>query len=806
MKRQRRTTRGEPQSVNLPNVAYRTANMGQKADQNAFTSTYRPDTDADAAPPALPAGAPPLPPRNPSLSTPPEIDAPPAYSEAAPSYHAQPITASWTAQDPRSSSTQSLVPRNQSEEDDKRRLLLIWIHGFMGNETSFQSFPAHVHNVLSPRLQDAGKGTHVVHTKIYPRYKSRNKIEVARDAFSAWLAPHEDINTDVILLGHSLGGVLSAEVVLKPASSSEPKQYHHRILGTINFDTPFLGMHPSVVSSGLGSLFRPASTPPTPNTTSRASEAGSARPEALALPAAVDTTDSRPDLNADSVQSFVRPTETLTATTSTSTLPCSSLNLPIDDANYDPPYPNDVHLPQRSGRSNLWHFLNKHADGTTLVSKSKALSRAARSLVTSHLEFGGCLADYYGLRVRYKHLKALDQEKGEKRVRFVNYYTASTGRPRKVRPPHENTVESQMGHWDGQEASVEQDLEDVHLQPTEENAVPLRQSDSAGNIASEQGVVKSDSLDDQHLFARSASLDDEGATSGVSSLACVSPAPVDGSQEEPESVIKAPEPAGEVSNPDDSPITLGDPHSDQILAAGGELSPQASQPAIALPPIPALPDVPPLFDPTSYTDKDTRKLAEKEHSRSVKRYEHLVKDRDRAIKDRRKLLEKREAAVKKEQEKRTSAQEKEKAKVEADVSKKAEKEKAKAAKKHQAIAEKERLAEEKERQKVEARRLDRGVTDPVPLSQATTETSSAEAQEDQNDRDADSRPPKDRKFCVLPSLVDGKPDPCWIRVFMPGVDEVGAHCGLFTVDGERYEWFVGDVADRIEAWIAEGRK
>ena len=61
--------------------------MGQKADQSAFASTYRPDTQEQTLPPALPPGAPPLPPRNPALSCPKKLNAPPAYSEAAPIYH-----------------------------------------------------------------------------------------------------------------------------------------------------------------------------------------------------------------------------------------------------------------------------------------------------------------------------------------------------------------------------------------------------------------------------------------------------------------------------------------------------------------------------------------------------------------------------------------------------------------------------------------------------------------------------------------------------------------------------------------------
>lgn len=112
--------------------------------------------------------------------------------------------------DPRASSTHSLVPSMDGTADSRRRLLIIYIHGFMGNNSSFRSFPAHVHNFLRDLLAE----THVVHTKIYPRYKTYKSIDVARDNFSAWLAPHESDTTDVVLVGHSMGGLLAADVVL----------------------------------------------------------------------------------------------------------------------------------------------------------------------------------------------------------------------------------------------------------------------------------------------------------------------------------------------------------------------------------------------------------------------------------------------------------------------------------------------------------------------------------------------------------------------------------------------------------------
>ena len=160
--------------------------MGHKADQNLFPSTYRPSDQSVQSVDQLQlshgAAPPPLPPRddpNVGLS---DDARPPPYSEIAPTYHSQPLSHSWSSQDPRSSSMQSLVPHSSTEGNDIRTLLLVYIHGFMGNETSFQSFPAHVHNLLTVKLKE----THVVHSKIYPKYKSRKDVKFARDAFSEW--------------------------------------------------------------------------------------------------------------------------------------------------------------------------------------------------------------------------------------------------------------------------------------------------------------------------------------------------------------------------------------------------------------------------------------------------------------------------------------------------------------------------------------------------------------------------------------------------------------------------------------------
>jgi len=115
----------------------------------------------------------------------------------------------WQSHDPRSSSTQSLVPSSRDNEQ-RRTLMMVYIHGFMGNDSSFRSFPAHIHNFLKEALAE----THIVHTKIYPRYKTYKSIDVARDNFSKWIEPHESPTTDVVLVGHSMGGLLAADIAL----------------------------------------------------------------------------------------------------------------------------------------------------------------------------------------------------------------------------------------------------------------------------------------------------------------------------------------------------------------------------------------------------------------------------------------------------------------------------------------------------------------------------------------------------------------------------------------------------------------
>ncbi|KAJ5369661.1 hypothetical protein N7509_014273 [Penicillium cosmopolitanum] len=256
------------------------------------------------------------------------------------------------------------------EQNDKRRLLLIYIHGFMGSEASFQEFPAHIHDMLTALLSDS----HVVYTRIYPRYKSHGEIQSAAAQFSAWLAPHEADDLDIILLGHSLGGIVAADVALLQK---------HQILGLINFDVPFLGLHPRVVPTGILS-----SMPKKP---------GDVAPEETLA-------DEQASLGMDPAYKPATPPRPA-----------------APDPNFDRPWRNDIRLPNRGFLKGVMHFVNKNTDN---------LARSVFDRVVSSAKFAGCVNNYSELRRRYRHLMELEASNRvpPHSIKFINYYTASTGR------------------------------------------------------------------------------------------------------------------------------------------------------------------------------------------------------------------------------------------------------------------------------------------------------------------------------------------------------------------------------------------
>jgi hypothetical protein len=569
------------------------------------------------------------------------------------------------------------------------------------------------------------------------------------------LEPHENDNTDVVLLGHSMGGILSAEVALMlPFSPSSGQPFRHHILGTISFDTPYLGMHPGVVISGIGSLFRPA---PESVETSQAATPAATAPPSLQSHSSGTTSPSYPF-----------PTESTTSLTTMSSLSQSISNLSSpssSDPYYNPPFPNDIHIPERKGWYNILHFINKHSDG---------LTSATKQFVMSHLEFGGCLADWQGMKSRYSKLRSLEDiddltevnvngsQKPVRRIRFVNYYTASTGRPKKPK-----VDEYQLQNQDENLKPVEVETKGTNHEggePTPAIAVDLVDDDSV----LPDTVDDSQSTEQEFLSASENESDFEpGQLQHLDSIPIEDDTPYETPATEISHVLQT---QSNIAEPSETP--------EDSKPLPEETTNTASlPPSDALPPIPPEPTPPPPLDTSLYSSKDALKLAQKQQKVVEKAYATTVKQRTTAIKDRQKLLDKREKKAKVEAEKRRKEEEKE------------------------ALEEVKRLdAEEKGKQQARTNGEEAESKEEAKKSQKAKEAKEAREAKEVKEKSKKEKPKRDKKFCLLPSDISGRLDKCWERVYMEGVDEVGAHCGLFF-PGNQYEGLVCDVGARIEEWV-----
>jgi len=734
------------------------------------------------------------------------------------------------------------------DADGKRKLLLIFIHGFLGDETSFQSFPTHVHNSLSTLLAP----THAVHTKIYPRYRCKGKMDDAARAFSDWLAPHNVHNTDVVLLGHSLGGILAAEVALMTSDSpSQLSPLRHNIIGTLSLDAPLLGMHPGIVTSGIASLFRRDPSPPPPTTTSDTAPTALARPSPPTV-ASNSVQPQPPSLSAPSEQDFSQT--------------------------YNQPFDNDVRLPVRSGWSGAWHFISKHSDN---------LSRATQRLLSAHFEFGACLADFDGLKSRYCRVRLLEEpderiratvlhnSRPPPRVRFINYYTASTGRIKATK-----------------------NLEKTAIKAIPAADVASKENPGSKGPAQDLSTTTTNSLysagDLDELDPLAHAFDDDQST----------PSTTDSLESDDSDFFLTPTSTdSELAFADDVPGPTSPSVSTvshlSLTPAGNTTTAIGRTPASALLPVMSIPKMPLLRD---FSERSKYKLALREYTADVKQLQRVTtmncKTDQAHAKHERELAGSMHKAVSHASSTRTTistattttaadngsgsgsgllvsldtralkasckrerAAAKASAKSDSRAIKAAAKEMrhalkreakqaptrdaryalreasrqarqdAKLERRHvRAAAKTERRAAKTayKEQRRAARHGDRADSTNLRRDSAAVTVVADELVDDEGQTlgiVSGAQTPtiaepqaKERRFCILPPLdASGARDPCWVRVRMDGVDEVGAHCGLFAVQDpggkaatgtgtgwcERYAWLVQDVATRVQVWASE---
>lgn len=475
--------------------------------------------------------------------------------------------------------------------------------------------------------------------------------------------------------------------------------------------------------------------------------------------------------------------------TSPSLMTNTSSNAPgpsQQDPNFDPPFFNDVQFVDRGWWKNVAHFAKKHYNDGLFSSTYQHL--------TSHLEFGSCLADYPGMNNRYNKIRRLEDvdelrqggSSGSRvaRVRFVNYYTVSTGIPK--------------------EEPGKPKRADTHLRPE----VPAsRVSSRAGSGTSTPRISVSDYSDEER----------------PQSMQLLDPVPCADSEPEQDEVAephtsknnskgKTPTSAnGEQATIDGSSEGQENTGAEASASSGPNgQDDENDEFTNDLPAIPDAPDAPEPPDFERFADKDARKQAEKEFKRIQKTYDQAVKNREKAIKERHKLVEKRRKKAQKEADKRTKDEEKRLAKEQKDATQKKAKElraesdaeasAADASARKQVVTQAQAQALERQLTDLALHDPDADLSSPPLSPEATTTTTHRGAVAEGEDEMKNSK--KLRKFCMLPPKANGARDPCWVKVYMKGVDEVGAHCGLFF-NGPHYEKLVGDVGGMIVGWVQE---
>ncbi|KAI7861953.1 hypothetical protein BDF14DRAFT_1862064 [Spinellus fusiger] len=135
------------------------------------------------------------------------------------------------------------------------RLLLIFVHGFRGSETSFKGFPDTIRASLT--------NTHAVDVDaiVYPSYKTMGHFTLAVCTFTQWLIGEiaqrqqeaekrgDKSKLMAILLGHSMGGIVCTESIFEIHQRTDDPLRGGCIIGFIAYDTPFYSVNVHYMTS-----------------------------------------------------------------------------------------------------------------------------------------------------------------------------------------------------------------------------------------------------------------------------------------------------------------------------------------------------------------------------------------------------------------------------------------------------------------------------------------------------------------------------------------------------------------------------
>jgi hypothetical protein len=219
-----------------------------------------------------------------------------------------------------------------------------------------------------------------------------------------------------------MGGSLASEAAILLSRIT----FKHNIIGIIGLDSPFLGVHPRVVTSGVAGLVKPV-------------------------------TPTKITVQLD------RPTaETESASTSTSSLPNTLYSEPNQsqssvDLLPQSRTPSPTPPPGEEKKSNFKKTFAKTV--TAIYNHRHELGSAGPRYLWSHLEYGHILLDPAELKAQYDQLRRLP-------IHFSNYYTTlprkSSEKSRRVFCSLPESMGRSMEGWEEVEMEPEMDEPTAH--------------------------------------------------------------------------------------------------------------------------------------------------------------------------------------------------------------------------------------------------------------------------------------------------------------------------------------------------------
>ncbi|CAL1701039.1 unnamed protein product [Somion occarium] len=134
-------------------------------------------------------------------------------------------------------------------------LLVVFIHGFKGTDSTFAQFPERLRHVLAETISDV-----VVESIVFPAYETKGELTAAVIRFADWLTNltvQREVaygvgggagKAKIILCGHSMGGLLAADALIEFVRTRPDSRapLWPNIVACLAFDTPYFGLHPYV--------------------------------------------------------------------------------------------------------------------------------------------------------------------------------------------------------------------------------------------------------------------------------------------------------------------------------------------------------------------------------------------------------------------------------------------------------------------------------------------------------------------------------------------------------------------------------